>query len=115
MRCSRFAILIAASLFALAACGINSVTKAEIEVIKPGSKITYRFQKEGENRFYSDKVTRIEGEIIYFHTGRLESTSGTDKRLEDFDTSREFSIKKSDILKYETEQPPDSKKIIWIE
>lgn len=111
----RTALALIASLSMLAGCGINSVTKAEIEAIKPGSKITYRFQKSGKSWFYADKVTRVEGESIYYNPGKFESTSGGDVRLEDYDTTRELSVKKADILKFETEQEPDDKKIIWIE
>lgn len=108
-------LLVLACLSLVAGCGINSVTKAEIEGIKPGSKITYRFNKDGKSWFYADKVTRIENDVIYYNAGKFESTSGTDNRLNDFDTGKEMSITKADILKFETEQPPNEKKIIWIE
>ena len=60
-------------------------------------------------------MTRVEGDSIYYNPSLNESTSGTDARLNDYDTTRELSIKKADIAKYETEQAPDDKKIIWIE
>lgn len=97
------------------ACGINSVTKAEIEGVKPGSKITYRYQKGGKSWFYADKVTRVEGDTVYYNAGKSESTKGSDSRLDEFDTSRELSIKKADLARFETEQATDEKKIIWIE
>lgn len=99
----------------LAGCGINSVTKAEIDTIKPGNKITYRFQRDGKSWFYADKVTRIDGDTIYYNASKSESTSGSDARLDDYDTTRELSIKKAEIAKFDTEQPPNDKKIIWIE
>lgn len=111
----RTALVIIVSLSLLAGCGFNSVTKAEIEAIKPGSKITYRFKEGGKSWFYADKVTRIEGDTIYYNASKSKSTSGSDTRLDDYDTTRELSIKKADIVKFETEQPPDDKKIIWIE
>jgi hypothetical protein len=111
----RAAFLLIASFSLLGGCGINSVTRAEIEAIKPGNRITYRYTRDGKSRFYADKVTRIEGDTIYFNTGKMESTSGTDARLDDYDTTRELSVKKADIAKYDSEQPPDGKKIIWIE
>ena len=98
-----------------AACGINSVTKAQIEAIKAGDKITYRFKKADKSWFYADKVTRVEGDTVYYNAGKSESTSGSDARLNEYDTSRELSIKKADLVKFETEQAPDDKKIIWIE
>jgi hypothetical protein len=97
-----------------AACGINSVTKAELEAVKSGNVITYRYQKDGKSWFYADKVTRIEGDKIYYNASKSESTSGSDARLQDFDTSRELSTTKADLLKYETEQGEDRKVIIWI-
>jgi hypothetical protein len=112
---ARNAVVFALSLLLIAGCGINPVTKSEIEAIKPGNKITYRFKKGGKSWFYADKVTRVDDDSIYYNAGRYESTSGSDARLDDYDTTREASIKKADILKFETEQPPDEKKIIWIE
>jgi hypothetical protein len=95
------------------ACGINSVTKAQLEAVKPGDVLTYRFQKDGKSWFYSDKVTRIEGDKIYYNPSKSEATSGRSD-IRDFDASRELSISKADLLKYETEQGDDRKVVIWI-
>jgi len=111
----RTTFVITLCLVVLTACGINSVTKAEIEAIKPGNKITYRHQKDGKSWFYADKVTRVEGDMVYYNASKNESTKGSDTKLDEFDTTRELSVKKADLLKFETEQPPDEKKIIWIE
>lgn len=111
----RTGLVLAALSFLITGCGINSVTKAEIEAIKAGSKITYRFQRNGKSWFYADKVTRVEGDTIYYNASKSESTSGSDAHLDEYDTTRELSTKKADLVKYETEQPPDDKKIIWIQ
>lgn len=111
----RTVLILVAPLSLLLGCGINSVSRAQIEAIKPGDKITYRYQKNDKSWFYADKVTRVEGDTIYYNASLNESTSGSDGRLNEFDTTKERSIKKADILKYETEQDPDDKKIIWIE
>ena len=120
----RKALVLTTSLLFFTACGINSVTKAEIEAIKPGNTITYRFKKsdgnnnrkdDGKTWFYADKVTRIEGDTIFYNPSKNESTSGSDARLDEFDTTRELSVKMADLIKFETEQPPNDKKIIWIE
>src|SRR4030095_10310454 len=95
------------------ACGINTVTKSELEAVKPGNVITYRYKKEGKDWFYSDKVTRVDADTIYYNPSRNESTKGNDARIRDFDTSQELSIKKADLLKYETEQGDEKKTIIW--
>jgi len=97
-----------------AACGINSVTKAQLEAVKPGDVLVYRYQKDGKSWFYADKITRIEGDKIYFNPSEKEGTAGNDERLKTFDTKREASITKADLLKYETEQGDDRKVIIWI-
>src|SRR5688572_2697211 len=97
------------------ACGINTVSKSEIEAIKPGNVITYRYKKDGKDWFYSDKVTRVEGDTIYYNPSRNESTKGNDVRIKDFDTTQELSTKKADLLKYETEHGDEKKTIIWIE
>ena len=97
-----------------AACGMNAVTKAQLEAVKPGDVLVYRYQKDGKSWFYADKITKIEGEKIYFSPSQKEGTAGNDERLKTFDTSRELSTTKADILKYETEQGDDRKVIIWI-
>lgn len=107
-----FAILIAVAAFG---CGINSVTKAELEGVKVGDVITYRYQKGGKSWFYADKVTRVEGDKIFYNPSKSEATSGKDARIQAYDTSRELLITKADLLKYETEQGEDRKVIIWID
>ena len=43
-------------------CGINSVTKAELESVKAGNVITYRYRKGDKEWFYADKIVRVEGD-----------------------------------------------------
>jgi hypothetical protein len=107
-----FLVLLTVLAFTIA-CGINSVTKAQLEAVKSGDVLTYRFQKDGKSWFYSDKVTRIEGDKVYYNPSRHEATSGRSD-IRDFDTGRELSISKADLLKYENEQGDDRKVIIWI-
>jgi hypothetical protein len=106
--------LAAATVFG-GACGINTVTQSELEQVKAGTVLTYRYKKGDKDWFYSDKVTRVDGDTIYYNPSRNESTKGNDVRIKDFDTSQELSIKKADLLKYATEQGDDKKTIIWIE
>ncbi|PYS97891.1 MAG: hypothetical protein DMF63_17700 [Acidobacteria bacterium] len=108
-----FKFAFAAVLFGVA-CGVNSVTKAQLEAVKPGDVLVYRYQKEGKSWFYADKITKIEGDKIYFNPSQKEGTAGNDERLKAFDTSREVSMTKADLLKYETEQGDERKVIIWI-
>ena len=98
----------------VAACGVNSVTKAQLESIKAGDVLVYRYQKDGKSWFYADKLTRIEGDKVYYNPSEKEGTAGNDHRLKTFDTKRELSTTKSEILKYETEQGDNQKVIIWI-
>ena len=111
---SRIALLFVLVGIIAAACGVNSVTRAQLEAVKPGDVLVYRYQKEGKSWFYADKITRIEGDTLYFNPSDKEGTAGNDERLKVFDTNRELSIKKQDLLKYETEQGDDKKVIIWI-
>ena len=107
-------LTLAAAIFA-SGCGINSVTKAEIEKIHAGNVVTYRYRKADKEWFYADKIVRVEGDSIYYNASKNESTKGNDHRLRDFDNSKELAMKKEDLLKYETEQGEERKKIIWIE
>ena len=112
----RIAVLsLGAAAFAICACGINTVTQSELEAVKPGSVLTYRYKKGDKDWFYSDKVTRIDGDTIYYNASKNESTKGNDVRIKDFDTSQELSIRKADLLKFATEQGEEKKTIIWIE
>ena len=97
-----------------AGCGINSVTKRQLENVKPGDVLVYRFQKDGKSWFYADKITRIENGKIYYNPGKSEATAGNDDRLMAFQTDKEGSITKDELLKYETEQGEEKKVIIWI-
>ena len=111
----KYVLVIAAAMVSLAAaCGINSVTKAELEAVKPGDVVVYRYQKDGKSWFYADKITKIEGDKIFFNPSEKEGTAGNDERLKTFDTSRELSTTMADLLKYETEQGDERKVIIWI-
>lgn len=98
----------------VAGCGINSVTKQELENVKAGDVLTYRFQKNGKSWFYADKITRVEGDKVYYNPGKMEANKGSDSRLQEFVTDKELSISKADLVKYETEQGEDKKVIIWI-
>lgn len=111
----RYFFVIAAVMVSLAAaCGINSVTKAQLEAVKPGDVLVYRYQKDGKSWFYADKITRIEGDKIYYNPSDKEGTSGSDERLKNFDTKREMSTTRAELLKFETEQGDERKVIIWI-
>jgi hypothetical protein len=111
---SIFISSIAAALF-VSACGINSVSKAQLEKVKAGDVITYRYRKGDKEWFYADHIVRVDGDTIYYNASKNESTKGNDNRLREFETTKELSMKKADLLKYETEQGEEQKKIIWIE
>lgn len=109
----KFLFVISVLAFSLG-CGINSVSKRQLEEVKAGNVITYRYQKGGKSWFYADRVKRVEGDKIYYNPSRSESSSGNDHRLQDFDLTRELSMSKVDLLKFETEQGDDRKVVIWI-
>jgi hypothetical protein len=104
-----------ATILFISACGINSVSKAQLENVKAGDVITYRYRKGDKEWFYADHIVRVDGDTIYYNASKNESTKGNDHRLRDFETTKELSMKKADLLKYETEQGEEQKKIIWIE
>lgn len=108
------ALFLAAITFA-SGCGINSVSKRELENVKAGDVLTYRYRKADKEWFYADRIVRVDGDTIYYNASKNESTKGNDERLKDFDITQELSMKKTDLLKYETEQGEERKKIIWIE
>ena len=111
----KYVLVIAAVVVSLiAACGINSVTKAQLEAVKPGDVVVYRYQKDGKSWFYADKITRIDGDKIYCNPSEKEGTAGNDERLKTFDTKREMSTTKAEFVKFETEQGDERKVIIWI-
>lgn len=106
--------LILLTIAAALACGINSVSKRQLEGIKAGDVITYRYQKGGKSWFYADKVTRVDAEKVYYNPSKSESTAGNDGRIQSFDLDRELSIAKSELLKFDTEQGEERKVVIWI-
>ena len=113
IRKTTFTVVFASILLSLA-CGINSVTRSELEKVKAGDIVVYRYQKNGKSWFYADKITRVEGEALFYNPGTNEVTAGNDSRVYQFDANRQLEIKRADLLKYETEQGDDRKVIIWI-
>lgn len=111
-----FPVAILCSILIASACGINTVTREELDTVKPGNVLTYRY-RESDNRewFYADKITRIDGDDIYYNPSKKRSTKGSDSGIKDFDTTQELSMKKEELLKFATEQGDDKKKVIWIE
>ena len=107
-------ILFALTCMFAAACGINSVTKEELGNVKAGNLLVYRYQKEGKSWFFAQKITRVEGDKIYFNESKSESTSGSDARIREYVTD-EDSMPKAELLKFSEEQGAEQKKIIWIE
>lgn len=110
-----FLPLILIGLF-LIACGINTVTKEQLQNVKAGDVLVYRFVKaaDGKTWFYADKITRVEGDKLYYNPGKMEATAGNDDRLKDFKTDQELFISRDELVKYATEQGDDKKVIIWI-
>jgi hypothetical protein len=107
-------LVLTSLILVFAGCGINSVTKAQLEAVKPADILVYRYQKDGKSWFYADKITRIEGDKVYYNPSIQEGTAGNDERIYGFNTTRELSISKAELLSYATEQGDDKKVIIWI-
>ena len=97
-------------------CSASKVTRAELEALKPGNIVVFRYDKDGKTWRYGEKITKIEGDRIYYNPSKYESGDGkTAKITTDFDTAKELSRTKEEYFKYETEQPPDRRAIMWIE
>ena len=92
----------------------NTVSKEQLQNVKAGDKIIYRYRKDGKEWMWADKVTRVEGDKVYFNPGKMEATSKNDARLDDFVTDKEDSIAKADLLKYTEETGDDHKVVIEI-
>lgn len=110
----RFTAVALIAIAFIAACGLNSVTKAQLTAVKVGDVLTFRYQKDGKSWFYCEKITRVDGDKVYYNAGKNESTSGKDARLKDYD-SRELLRTRAELEKFETEQGDEQRKVIWIE
>ena len=101
----------------LTGCGINSVTPEEIAAIKPGDLVIWRYAKASDDKkswMYTDRIETVEGDKITFKTSVNESN---DKRMDEIREFREetYETTLTDLKKFATEQPPDSKVIIEIQ
>lgn len=98
----------------LIGCGINSVTKAELEAVKVGDVLIYRHRQGSRSWMYGNKITKIDGDTIYY----VASTKTATSKNMDIDVfepgAPEETIKKSDLLQYENETGEDKKVIIEI-
>ena len=115
MKTKKTIILAIFFLVLLSGCSVNSVTKQQIENVKTGDVLVYRYKKnEGKTWFYADKITRIEGNRIFYNPSKSEATAGNDYRLSEFLMDKELIVNKEDLLKYSTEQGDEQKVIVWI-
>lgn len=115
MQTQKIIIPIIPLLILLSGCNVNSVTKQQLENVKAGDILVYRYKKaDGKTWFYADKVTRIEGDKIFFTPSKSEATAGADYRLSEFLNNKEISVTKEEILKFADEQGDEKKVIIWI-
>lgn len=92
----------------------NTVSKQQLQNVKVGDKLVYRYQKDGKEWMYVDKITRIEGDKIYYVPGKMEATSKNELSLDNFVTDKEGSITKDELMKYDQETGDDHKVIIEI-
>jgi hypothetical protein len=92
----------------------NTVTKEQLKNVKVGDKLIYRAKKDGKEWMWAEKITRIEGDKVYYNPGKMEATSKNAPALDDFDTTKEGSIGKEELLKYSDLTGDDQKVIIEI-
>jgi hypothetical protein len=98
----------------LIGCGINSVTKAELEGVKVGDVLIYRHRVNGKSWMYGNKITKIDGDTIYYVSSTKTATSKNMDITTFDDKAPEESLKKSELLSYENEQGDEKKVIIEI-
>lgn len=105
------------SVLFLAGCGINSVTEEELRNVKPGDVLIYRYYRKEDARswFFAEKITRVEGDNIYYNPGLVEATTGRESRLAEFDTETEKSTTKTSLVKYAEEQGDVKMVVVRIE
>ena len=109
-----FAIL--ALFMAALSCSAAKVTRAELEALKPGDVVVFRYDKDGKTWRYGEQITRIEGDKIYYYPSTHESGDGkTAKITTDFNKSAELSRTKEEYYKFEANQGPEKRAIMWIE
>jgi hypothetical protein len=93
----------------------NTVSRQQLQNVKVGDKLVYRYKKtDGKEWMYVDKITRIEGDKIYYVPGKIEATSKNELSLDNFVTDREGSITRDELLKYTEETGDDHKVVIEI-
>lgn len=94
------------------------VTRAELESLKPGNIVVFRYDKDGKTWRYGEKINRIEGDTIYYYPSKYEAP-GTAKDAykitTQFEESKELSRTKEEYYKFETDQGPERRAIMWIE
>ncbi len=99
-------------LISVAATACNTVTKEQLEKVKVGDILVYRYRKAGKSWFYKEKVVRIEGDTYVVNPSKKE---GTSKNIVPNDFAPvEKKIAKADLLKLAVESGTDRTVVIEI-
>lgn len=108
--------LLALLLAAFAGCGINSVTPEELQAVKPGDILFFRYRKPTGDKswMYAQKVVRVTPDSVYVHSGTVEGTSVQMPELREFDESTEMSMAKSELVQFADEQGEEKRVVIRI-
>lgn len=99
-------------------CSAKKVTRAELEALKPGDIVVFRYHTDKDAYRYSEKITRIEGDLIYYYPSKYEIPTGGKKDYKivtEFVETNELSRTKEEYYKFEHEQGPEKRAIMWIE
>ncbi len=100
------------------ACSAYKVTRAQLEALKPGDIVVFRYEKNGKTMRYGEKIARVEGDKIYYFPSKYETPGGgkDDYKIRtDFVETSEQSRTKEEFYKFETEQGPEKRTVMWIE
>ncbi len=100
----------------LTGCSAAKVSRAELEALKAGDVVVFRHDRDGKTWRYAEKITKVDAEKIYYYPSKYESGDGkTYKVATEFDESTERSRTREEYYKFETDQGPERRAIMWIE
>jgi hypothetical protein len=110
-----FLVLVSAALGIGLACSVAKVSRAELEALKPGNIVIFRYDKDGKTWRYAEKISRIEGDKIYYFPSKYEGASGKDYKINSDFSDKEMSRTKEEYYKFETDQGAERRAIMDIE
>jgi hypothetical protein len=110
-----FLLMVSVSVAMGMACSAAKVSRTDLEALKPGNVVIFRYDKDGKTWRYAEKISRIEGDKIYYFPSKYEGASGKDYKINSDFSDKEMSRTKEEYYKFETDQGPERRAIMYIE